>query len=85
MDSGHYVSFIQSQDSKWYLMNDAQVRLLSSANVQSNYAYILFYIRQDVKDVSVQSLFNTHESKEDEEVVVEAEEGSEDKKRCSIL
>ena len=85
MDSGHYVSFFQSPDSKWYLVNDAHVRLLSNSNVLSNNAYILFYIRQDVKDAGFRSLFNTHESKEDEEAVGEEEEESGEKKKCSIL
>ena len=83
MDSGHYVTFIKASDGKWYFMNDSHVRLLSNANVVSNNAYILFYVRQDVKNADFRKLFRVHMSEQEAELDEDSEE--DEKKKCSVI
>ena len=67
MDSGHYVTFIKASDGKWYLMN----------------AYILFYVRQDVKNADFRKLFRVHMSEQEAELDEDSEE--DEKKKCSVI
>jgi len=52
LSGGHYVASLRSEiDGKWRLFNDAQVYDLNPREVVDATAYILFYIRRDVKNV----------------------------------
>ena len=48
--TGHYVATLKSEsDGKWRLFNDAQIFEVNERDVVDSSAYILFYIRRDVK------------------------------------
>jgi len=50
LSGGHYVASLKSEiDQKWRLFNDAQIYEINSKDVLDSSAYILFYIRRDVK------------------------------------
>merc|ERR1711970_1342023 len=50
LSGGHYVASLKSEkDGQWRLYNDAQIYEIHSRDVVDASAYILFYIRRDVK------------------------------------
>ena len=49
MGSGHYKSTCyNSHLKKWYEFNDSKFSEVEEQNVVTNFAYVLFYQRQDV-------------------------------------
>lgn len=62
LSGGHYVASLKSEeDGKWRLFNDAQIYELSSKDVVDPSAYILFYVRRDVKGASLEDFWDTQE------------------------
>jgi len=62
LSGGHYVASLKSEeDGKWRLFNDAQIYELSSKDVVDPSAYILFYVRRDVKGASLEDFWDTEE------------------------
>ena len=60
LSGGHYVASLKSEvDGQWRLSNDAQIYNISSKDVLDSSAYILFYVRRDVKGASLQNFWNT--------------------------
>lgn len=58
--NGHYVASLKSEsDGKWRLFNDAQIFEVNERDVVDASAYILFYIRRDVKRASLNDLWDT--------------------------
>jgi len=58
--TGHYVATLKSEsDGKWRLFNDAQIFEVNERDVVDSSAYILFYIRRDVKQASLDDLWDT--------------------------
>ena len=49
--------------TKWYLYNDDEVKLISPADVVSPAAYLLFYMRRDVVDADIVSIMNRDDVK----------------------
>ncbi|KAM0824974.1 hypothetical protein ACQ4PT_069869 [Festuca glaucescens] len=43
---GHYVCYIRSSETDWYLFNDEKVMKLSEDRVLDSKAYLLFYVKQ---------------------------------------
>lgn len=58
LSGGHYVASLKSDDGQWRLFNDAQVYEIHSRDVVDSSAYILFYIRRDVKDANLQDFWD---------------------------
>ncbi len=62
LSGGHYVASLKSElDGKWRLFNDAQIYELNSRDVVDPSAYILFYVRRDVKCASLDDFWDTQE------------------------
>jgi hypothetical protein len=62
LSGGHYVASLKSElDGKWRLFNDAQIYELSSRDVVDPSAYILFYVRRDVKGATLEDFWDTKE------------------------
>ena len=60
LSGGHYVASLRSEiDNSWRLFNDAQVYDISSREIVDATAYILFYIRRDVKHVKLSDFWDT--------------------------
>merc|ERR1712194_771664 len=60
LSGGHYVASLRSEiDNSWRLFNDAQVYDISSREIVDATAYILFYIRRDVKKVELSDFWDT--------------------------
>lgn len=85
MEGGHYISSILAADGKWYSINDSRYMPIPQNNVLSPYAYILFYVRQDVKDVDFRTLFHQQKNDEGETPEEMVEEGEDGKKKCTIM
>lgn len=66
LSGGHYVASLKSDDGQWRLFNDAQVYEIHSRDVVDSSAYILFYIRRDVKKLTLDDFWNTSPAKEGE-------------------
>lgn len=65
LSGGHYVASLKSEiDGQWRLFNDAQVYEIHSRDVVDSSAYILFYIRRDVKDLKLEDFWNTAPAKD---------------------
>jgi ubiquitin carboxyl-terminal hydrolase 4/11/15 len=59
LSGGHYVASLKSDlDGQWRLFNDAQVYEIHSRDVVDASAYILFYIRRDVKDLNLSDFWD---------------------------
>jgi len=62
LSGGHYVASLKSEfDGKWRLFNDAQIYELNSRDVVDPSAYILFYVRRDVKGASLEDFWDTQD------------------------
>ena len=62
LSGGHYVASLKSEfDGKWRLFNDAQIYELNSPDVVDPSAYILFYVRRDVKGATLEDFWDTRE------------------------
>lgn len=85
MEGGHYISSILAADGKWYSINDSRYMPIPQNNVLSPYAYILFYVRQDVKDADFRTLFHPQKNEVEETQEEMAEEGEDGKKKCTIM
>jgi len=48
-NSGHYYSYIKTNDNRWYEMNDSNVRHVSENHAMSQNAYMLFYQINQIK------------------------------------
>lgn len=60
LSGGHYVASIKSEkDGKWRIFNDAQVTEISSRDIVDASAYILFYLRRDVRHIKLEDLWET--------------------------
>lgn len=66
MSGGHYVASLKSDDGQWRLFNDAQIYEIHSRDVVDSSAYILFYIRRDVKDLKLEDFWNISPAKDGE-------------------
>jgi ubiquitin carboxyl-terminal hydrolase 6/32 len=59
LSGGHYVASLKSDlDGQWRLFNDAQIYEIHSRDVVDSSAYILFYIRRDVKDMKLSDFWD---------------------------
>jgi hypothetical protein len=84
LSGGHYVASLKSEsDGKWRLFNDAQIYDLLSRDVVDPSAYILFYVRKDVKGASLDDFWDTQE-REGEGLTEEEVEKMMKKDRCTI-
>lgn len=60
LSTGHYVASLKSEiDGQWRLFNDAQMYEIHSRDVVDSSAYILFYIRRDVKNLKLSDFWDT--------------------------
>jgi len=60
LSGGHYVASLKSEvDGKWRLFNDGQIYDVESGDVVHDSAYILFYVRRDVKDAKLEDFWDT--------------------------
>ena len=67
LSGGHYVASLKSEiDGQWRLFNDAHIYEIHSRDVVDSSAYILFYIRRDVKDLKLEDFWNTSPAKDGE-------------------
>lgn len=84
LSGGHYVASLKSEhDGKWRLFNDAQIYDLLSRDVVDPSAYILFYVRKDVKGATLDDFWDTQE-REGEGLTEEEVEKMMKKDRCTI-
>ncbi len=86
LSGGHYFASLKSEiDGKWRLFNDAQIYDVESGDVVDASAYILFYIRRDVKNAKLEDFWDTQPregegiSEEEMEKLIKQRES-----RCSI-
>ena len=64
LHGGHYVTSLRSEtDGKWRLFNDAQITEISENDIVDSSAYILFYIRRDVKGMQLDNVWNKNDWK----------------------
>ncbi|KAG7384918.1 Ubiquitin carboxyl-terminal hydrolase 32 [Phytophthora pseudosyringae] len=58
LGGGHYFAYVLSDhDGKWKCFNDHQCKDIDEKEVVSSMAYILFYRRRDMANVSIEQLF----------------------------
>ncbi len=82
---GHYVASLKSEsDGKWRLFNDASIYEVSSKDVVDASAYILFYVRRDVKRASLEDFWDTQPREGEGMTEEEVEKMMKQKDRCTI-
>ena len=85
LSGGHYVASLKSEhDGKWRLFNDAQIYDLMSRDVVDPSAYILFYVRQDVKGASLEDFWDIQEREGEGLTEEEVEKLMKKGDRCTI-
>lgn len=48
-ESGHYYSYATNNMSEWYVFSDDQYQSVEEQQIKSNNAYLLFYVKKDLK------------------------------------
>lgn len=86
LGGGHYTSYAKSfVDDQWYYYDDERVRVVEESKVVTPSAYLLFYLRSDMKNMLVKDIFppntNTKITDEDIDRFVESSED----RRCNIM
>ena len=91
LSGGHYVASLKSElDGQWRLFNDAQIYEIHSRDVVDSSAYILFYIRRDVKGGRLSDYWDTTAregeglSEEDMDRLLRGQRGAGASERCVI-
>ena len=85
LTGGHYVASLKSDiDGKWRLFNDASIFEVSSKDVVDASAYILFYVRRDVKKASLEDIWDTQPREGEGMTEEEVEKMMKQKDRCCI-
>ncbi len=57
LSAGHYVASVKDKDGVWHYFNDNQVYEMAEKNLVSPSAYILFYIRRDMRGISIDDVY----------------------------
>ncbi len=57
LSAGHYVASVKDKDGVWHYFNDNQVYDMDEKNLVSPSAYILFYIRRDMRGISIDDVY----------------------------
>jgi ubiquitin carboxyl-terminal hydrolase 4/11/15 len=82
---GHYVASLKSDiDGEWRLFNDASIYEVSSKDVVDASAYMLFYVRRDVKNANLQDFWDTKPREGEGMTEEEVEKMMKQKDRCTI-
>lgn len=82
---GHYVASLKSDiDGKWRLFNDAQIYEVNGKDIIDASAYILFYIRRDMKDKSLEDFWEMRHQDGGEATEEELEKMMKNKEKCLI-
>ena len=85
LSGGHYVASLKSElDGKWRLFNDAQIYELNSRDVVDPSAYILFYVRRDVKGATLEDFWDTQEREGEGLTEEEVDKLMKSRDRCVI-
>jgi hypothetical protein len=87
LGGGHYTAYAKNfVDDQWYYYDDERVRVVEEQQVVSSSAYLLFYLRSDMKGVLVKDLFPPNDKSKkitEEDIDRFVEEG--DDRRCQIM
>jgi hypothetical protein len=85
LSGGHYVASLKSEfDGKWRLFNDAQIYELASRDVVDPSAYILFYVRRDVKGTTLKDFWDTQQREGEGLTEAEVAKLMKSRERCTI-
>ncbi|KDO31693.1 hypothetical protein SPRG_03611 [Saprolegnia parasitica CBS 223.65] len=86
LGGGHYTAYAKnSVDGNWYSYDDDRVRLIEESKVVTSSAYLCFYVRKDMDDLSVDTIFPPKkDGKITEEDINRFVEES-DKGKCAIM
>lgn len=61
-NSGHYTAICyNSRSNEWIRYNDAETSVVSESSIVTSDAYILFYIREDWKTKTKQTIINNNQ------------------------
>jgi hypothetical protein len=86
LGGGHYTAYTKSfVDNQWYYYDDERVRLVEESKVISSSAYLLFYLRSDMKGMMVNEMYPPNKKGKitDEDIDRFVEEG--DERKCSLM
>lgn len=86
LGGGHYTAYAKNfLDDQWYYYDDERVRVVEESRVVSPSAYLLFYLRSDLKGVDVKEMYpqNKKGSITDEDIDRFVDQG--DERRCQIM
>jgi len=85
LSGGHYVASLKSEhDGRWRLFNDGQIYEISSKDVVDSSAYILFYVRRDVKGATLDDFWDTKVREGEGMTEKEMEDIMKQRDRCVI-
>ncbi|OQR81726.1 ubiquitin-specific protease [Thraustotheca clavata] len=86
LGGGHYTAYAKNRvDGNWYSYDDDRVRLIEESKVVTSSAYLCFYVRKDMDDLTVDTIFPPKkDGKITEEDINRFVEES-DKGRCVLM
>lgn len=86
LGGGHYTAYAKNfVDDQWYYYDDERVRVVEESRVVSPSAYLLFYLRSDMKGMLVKDMYPQNKKGKitDEDIDRFVDEG--DERRCQIM
>eukprot|EP00550_Attheya_septentrionalis_P004019 CAMPEP_0198291588 /NCGR_PEP_ID=MMETSP1449-20131203/9068_1 /TAXON_ID=420275 /ORGANISM="Attheya septentrionalis, Strain CCMP2084" /LENGTH=2054 /DNA_ID=CAMNT_0043990251 /DNA_START=402 /DNA_END=6566 /DNA_ORIENTATION=+ len=85
LSGGHYVASLKSEvDGKWRMFNDAQVYEVNSRDIVDSSAYILFYVRRDVRNAHLEDFWDINTREGEGLTEEEVQRLMSERERCSI-
>lgn len=85
LGGGHYVASLKSEvDGKWRLFNDAQIYEVSGKDIIDSSAYILFYVRRDVKNATLKDFWDLQPREGEGAIEEELEKMVKQREKCII-
>uniref|UniRef100_K3WZ92 ubiquitinyl hydrolase 1 n=1 Tax=Globisporangium ultimum (strain ATCC 200006 / CBS 805.95 / DAOM BR144) TaxID=431595 RepID=K3WZ92_GLOUD len=86
LGGGHYTAYAKNfVDDQWYYYDDERVRVVEESRVVSPSAYLLFYLRSDMKGMLVKDMFPQNKNGKITEEDIERFVDQGDERRCTIM
>ncbi|ETV95896.1 hypothetical protein H310_10934 [Aphanomyces invadans] len=86
LGGGHYTAYAKnSMDGNWYCYDDERVRLIEESKVVSASAYLCFYVRKDMADITVDAVYPPKKDGKITEEDIDRFVEESDKGKCALM
>ncbi|KAF0688031.1 Aste57867_20313 [Aphanomyces stellatus] len=86
LGGGHYTAYAKnSVDGNWYCYDDERVRLIEESKVVTSSAYLCFYVRKDMADITVDAVYPPKKDGKITEEDIDRFVEESDKGKCAVM